>query len=315
LTNVSFLGRLTTLVAISTILLTSPQILNYFLNQVSATPAAEPAAVRTLSAASGTVTCNTQSGTGATITFDAQGTTLNEFTARITSGTWEIRSSMGQVLYSGQISGGSLDTSATSSQGVLLVASINTDNCNSGAVSPIEIRTDCGTSVITVDLGGLASLFPGARIECTIGQPQPTTDSDNDGVPDATDNCPNVNNPDQRDTNRDGVGDACDTTNPIVQRVVQLIQRIIALVQGLGGSGSNGVTSSVAAQLNQVVSILSDTSQGNDRSACTTLNTAIIQLTQQLQRPDTEPAAKLVLEQSIQLVESLQTSLGCSGTG
>ncbi|HYO54239.1 immunoglobulin-like domain-containing protein [Archangium sp.] len=35
-------------------------------------------------------------------------------------------------------------------------------------------------------------------------------DQDGDGVPDATDNCPTVANPDQRDANGNGVGDACE---------------------------------------------------------------------------------------------------------
>jgi hypothetical protein len=34
-------------------------------------------------------------------------------------------------------------------------------------------------------------------------------DMDGDGVPDAQDNCPNVPNPDQADSNHDGIGDAC----------------------------------------------------------------------------------------------------------
>ena len=36
-------------------------------------------------------------------------------------------------------------------------------------------------------------------------------DSDNDGIPDTSDNCPTVFNPDQKDTDHDGAGDACDS--------------------------------------------------------------------------------------------------------
>jgi hypothetical protein len=39
---------------------------------------------------------------------------------------------------------------------------------------------------------------------------QCVVDSDNDGVDDARDNCPTVANPDQKDTDNDGIGDACD---------------------------------------------------------------------------------------------------------
>ncbi|HUG10852.1 MAG TPA: PxKF domain-containing protein, partial [Opitutaceae bacterium] len=40
------------------------------------------------------------------------------------------------------------------------------------------------------------------------------TDGDGDAVPDGTDNCPTVSNPDQADTNDDGVGDLCDDLTP-----------------------------------------------------------------------------------------------------
>ena len=39
-------------------------------------------------------------------------------------------------------------------------------------------------------------------------------DVDGDGVPDTSDNCPVVANPDQQDSNGDGVGDACSSTPP-----------------------------------------------------------------------------------------------------
>lgn len=44
------------------------------------------------------------------------------------------------------------------------------------------------------------------------GEPEPSlADTDHDGVPDASDNCPSVPNADQADTDGDGHGDVCDS--------------------------------------------------------------------------------------------------------
>lgn len=75
-------------------------------------------------------------------------------------------------------------------------------------------------SIATVDVTGLVSgVRPGSvQIVATfagVGGFAFVTviaDADGDGVPDASDNCPSVSNPDQLDADTDGVGDACEST-------------------------------------------------------------------------------------------------------
>lgn len=43
----------------------------------------------------------------------------------------------------------------------------------------------------------------------------PPVDTDMDGIPDANDNCPLAANPDQKDTDGDGIGDVCDIVEPV----------------------------------------------------------------------------------------------------
>jgi hypothetical protein len=48
-------------------------------------------------------------------------------------------------------------------------------------------------------------------------------DSDRDGVPDISDNCPNTYNPDQGDLDKDGIGDVCDPTPYLATPVMLLV--------------------------------------------------------------------------------------------
>jgi len=67
------------------------------------------------------------------------------------------------------------------------------------------------------------------------------TDTDGDGVPDDVDNCPLVPNPDQKDSNLDGIGDACETPS--------LVRGTAAFLQAnLDGSTSTTPTPLTVAQ-------------------------------------------------------------------
>jgi len=69
----------------------------------------------------------------------------------------------------------------------------DTDGDNDGAA-------DCNDS---------CPLDPNKTAPGACGCGVPDTDGDGDGVPDCLDNCPTTFNPDQADSNHDGVGDAC----------------------------------------------------------------------------------------------------------
>jgi len=58
------------------------------------------------------------------------------------------------------------------------------------------------------------------------GVPSTVVDSDGDGVPDEVDNCPTTPNPDQKDSDFDGVGDACSTP-ALVRNTSAFLQALV----------------------------------------------------------------------------------------
>ena len=73
--------------------------------------------------------------------------------------------------------------------------------------TPIDagVRTVESTLSTTQDVTNVAHNY-----ELQIEVVNLVEDVDGDSVPDASDNCPTIHNPDQADTNNDGIGDACD---------------------------------------------------------------------------------------------------------
>jgi hypothetical protein len=59
------------------------------------------------------------------------------------------------------------------------------------------------------DISPCSSVAGGFDHTIAIGEPS-SIDTDGDGRPDATDNCPTIANPLQADCNNNGIGDACE---------------------------------------------------------------------------------------------------------
>jgi len=76
------------------------------------------------------------------------------------------------------------------------------------ADSLIAITGDCNDEDPNINPG--AEEIAGDNIDQNCDGQDAILDTDNDGIADAIDNCPNTTNTDQADTDNDGVGDTCD---------------------------------------------------------------------------------------------------------
>ena len=173
-------------------------------------------------------------------------------------------------------------------------------SCNpaSGSIFPV------GTTTVTCRATDTAGNTATATFTVTVT----ALYTDQDGVPDGQDNCPTVANPDQRDFNHNGRGDACETS---VQKLViaQLIKGTITLLQTVHSSS----VSSVVSQLNQVVTLLLDNDPTNDRTACPILSTAIGQLSTIQQSPTTDLRTKITIQTAILQLRTYQVIV-CSSS-
>jgi hypothetical protein len=93
------------------------------------------------------------------------------------------------------------------------ITGAGTGNGKSGTVSwttPAAGATSQNYDIeVTFDANTTINESP-ATIHITFSIAGAPTDSDGDGIPNASDNCPSVANPDQSDLDDDGIGDACD---------------------------------------------------------------------------------------------------------
>jgi len=77
-----------------------------------------------------------------------------------------------------------------------------------GATTELIIDFDAEKSVVETGNGNFI-LKPVLKMEAVIVEG--IADTDGDEVMDSEDNCPDISNPDQADTDGDGMGDACDS--------------------------------------------------------------------------------------------------------
>jgi len=112
------------------------------------------------------------------------------------TGNWSIKGVISYPHVDGYV-----HNSITGDHSVILVPGLGYQfqDISGGNYATIAIAEPCAVSPNELT-------FPSGDISFSCGEP----DSDNDGTPDTLDNCTNDPNSDQKDTDRDNVGDICD---------------------------------------------------------------------------------------------------------
>ena len=114
------------------------------------------------------------------------------------------------------------------------------DNCISGYVNqnglltvpPIFSTENC--EICVMDLAN-TDINTGELVECCISIELVPGDSDEDGIPDNVDNCPNFYNPEQQDADEDGIGNACDWDGTAIPTLSEWgLILFMTIIMGLG---------------------------------------------------------------------------------
>jgi Thrombospondin type 3 repeat len=128
-----------------------------------------------------------------------------------------------------------------------------------------------------------------------------TLDTDGDGIPDASDNCPTVGNPTQADKDGDGIGDACDPLDgrPPQQQLADLDAAVRAL--GLDKGPANSLLVKIQAASKSILA-------GQTVDACGQLAAFINEV--QAQSGNKIPASAAA--SLIAAAQQIRTGLGCT---
>ena len=85
-------------------------------------------------------------------------------------------------------------------------------NFTSGTANPGGVSASTLSDVGGVTFDAAGNMYAGDRLNHRVLRYNTNPDTDGDGVPNTTDNCPNTANADQADADSDGVGNVCDST-------------------------------------------------------------------------------------------------------